>query len=220
MKRNVFFVLVMGLVASVFAQQTPQPQFAAGTWASLNGRYYQNDEKAPLAKANIQVPQKGSMLYDFNVRYEGGGEDGHGGFGVHIFVDRPYNGASWGSGNSYLLWLNYDEKPLDNTIPVGLSGQLYRSYSNTRMELLQSVDLNEYLPILLYNVSLNTIISFRIWVNGDTGEIRIYDPGNPLKYYLIELDKRVLPLQGDWVSVRTNRIKLSFAPGLVSLSGM
>jgi hypothetical protein len=212
-------MLVMGLAASAFAQQLPQPQYASGKWTVENGRYFQNDEKAPLAKANVQVPQRGSMLYDFNVRYESGAEDGHGGFGVHLFVDRAFNGASWGSGNSYLLWLNYDEKPQDSRIPAGLSAQVYRSYSNTRMELVHSIDLNQqYLNLLIG--SLNTPISFRIWVNGDSGEIRVYDPSNPYVYYTFTVDKKDVPLKGDWIAVRTNSIKLSFAPGLAVLAGM
>jgi hypothetical protein len=159
------------------------------------------------------------MLYDFNVKYESGVEDGHGGFGVHLFVDRAFNGASWGSGNSYLLWLNYDEKPVDSKIPVGLSAQVYRSYSNTRMELIESISLNQYLDLLAYN--LDNPISFRIWVNGDTGEVRVYDPSNPSLYYVFTVDKKELPLKGDWIAVRTNSIKLSFAPGLASvLAGM
>ncbi|MDR3303229.1 MAG: hypothetical protein LBS86_02330 [Treponema sp.] len=219
MKRIIFSMLVMGLAVSAFAQvQLPQPQYASGKWAVENGRYYQNDENAPLAKANIQVPQRGSMLFDFNVRYESGAEDGHGGFGVHLFVDRAYNGPSWGSGNSYLLWLNYDEKPVDSRIPAGLSAQVYRSYSNTRMDLVQSIDLNQYMNQLVN--SLDIPISFRIWVNGDSGEIRVYDPSAPSVYYTFTVDKKDIPLHGDWIAVRTNSIKLSFAPGLAPAFGM
>ncbi|MDR0568998.1 MAG: hypothetical protein LBG87_07330 [Spirochaetaceae bacterium] len=213
MKRFVFFVLVMGVAAGLFAQQLPEPRFVSGKWSVQEGRVYQNDPDARLAKANIKVPQAGPMLYDFNARYEAGGEDGQGGFGIHIFADSAYNGPSWGCGKSYLLWLNYDEKPLKNSgIQSGLTGQVYRSLSNSSMELLYSVDLNQYADLLTAD-NLAEPVPFKIWVNGDTGEVRVYDPTDPYlsTYYYFNIDKKDLPLKGDWVAVRTNGLKLSFA---------
>ncbi|MDR2534713.1 MAG: hypothetical protein LBD29_01610 [Treponema sp.] len=214
MKRLVFFVLVIGTAVGLVAQQLPEHYFASGSWSIQGDRVYQNDANARIAKVNIRAPQSGSMLYDFNARYEAGAEDGQGGFGIHIFADSAFNGPSWGAGSSYLLWLNYDEKPLNNSgIPAGLSGQVYRSYSNTRMDLLYSVDLNQYADLLTPD-NLAYPVSFRIWVNGDTGEVRIYDPTDPYfsTYYYFNVDKKDIPLKGDWVVVRTNGIKLSFAP--------
>ncbi|MDR1957278.1 MAG: hypothetical protein LBQ30_10565 [Treponema sp.] len=213
MKRLVFFLLVLGMGASLFAQiQLPEHRFASGDWSISGNRVYQNDAKARLAKANIKVPQSGSMLYDFNVRYESGAEDGHGGFGLHIFADTAYNGPSWGSGKSYLLWLNYDENPQSKAIPKGLSGQVYRSYTNSWMDLVESIDLNQFADLLTTD-NLAEPVSFRIWVNGDTGEIRVYDPTDPYlsTYYYFNLDQKDLPLKGEWVALRTNGIKLSFA---------
>ena len=116
MKRPIFFLLAMGVTAALSAQiQLPEHTFAtgnsSGNWTISGGRVYQNDANARLAKVNIRAPQSGSMLYEFTVRYEGGSEDGHGGFGIHLFGDTVVNTVSWGSGNSYLLWLNYDENP-------------------------------------------------------------------------------------------------------------
>lgn len=213
MKRFVFFLLVMGIGVSLFAQiQLPEHRFASGDWSISGDRVYQNDVNARLAKVNIQVPQSGSMLYEFNVRYESGAEDGHGGFGLHIFADKVYNGPSWGSGNSYLLWLNYDENPLSTSIPKGLSGQVYHSYTNSRMDLVHSIDLSQFEDLLTAE-NLAEAVSFKIWVNGDTGEVRIYDPTDPYlaTYYYFNIDKKDLPLKGDWVALRTNGIKLSFA---------
>ena len=210
MKRFVFFVLLVGVAMSLFAQtQIPEYRFASGNWRFTGPRLYQNDARARLAKVNLRVPQSGAMIYEFSAKYEGGVEDGHGGFGLHIFVDSSYNGPSWGAGRSYLLWLNYDEAPITRGIPRGLSAQVYRSFDNSRMDLVESVSLNQYLPLLTWE-ELQNPIPFKIEANGDTGEIRIYDPSNPDTYYYYYIDRRELPLRGNWVSLRTNGIKLSF----------
>ncbi|GHV34085.1 hypothetical protein AGMMS4952_26400 [Spirochaetia bacterium] len=104
MKKIVFFLFAVGITFSVYAQnQIPEYRFAAGRWGFTGDRLFQNDAGARLAKVNFKVPQSGSMLYEFNIRYEGGAEDGHGGVGIHVFSDTAYNGASWGCGKSYLL---------------------------------------------------------------------------------------------------------------------
>jgi len=213
MKRSVFFILAMGVAMSIFAQaKVPDYTFASGSWRFIGPRLYQNDANAYLAKVNFKAPQSGSMLYNFNVRYEGGAEDGHGGVGIHIFADSAFNKASWGAGKSYLLWLNYDKKPRSKDIPAGLSAQIYRSLSNSRMELIDSIPLTSYEP-LLTKENLASPITFRIIADGDTGEVRIYDPTDPnnRKYFYFFIDKKDLPLKGSYVVLRTNGIKLSFA---------
>jgi hypothetical protein len=216
MKRFGIFLAVIGLVSGAYAQsKIPEHYFAAGTWQFVGERLFQNDAKAGLAKVNFKVSQSGAMLYEFNVRYEGGAEDGRGGFGLHIFGDTAINKASWGSGNSYLLWLNYDENPGTKSIPKGLSAQVYRSYSHSRMELVDSVDLNKY-AYLLTKENLSAPVPVRLIVNGDTGEVRISDPRDPrLKdYFYFYLDLKGVPLKGDYVVLRTNGMALSFAMGL------
>jgi hypothetical protein len=211
MKRFIVFLLIFS-AASLFAQaQLPEYHFAAGSWVLSGDRLYQNDARSGLAKVNIRAPQRGSMAYEFAVRYESGAEDGHGGFGFHVFNDKVYNGPSWGSGSSYLLWLNYDEKPIVKGIPKGLSAQVYRSYTNSRMELVQSVDLNQFTPLLTAE-NLSSPVPLRIFVNGDTGEVRAYDPtdGSGSTYYYFYIDKKDLPLRGDWIALRTNGMRLSF----------
>jgi len=224
MKRFVFFVLVIGIAMSISAQtmvpqfmpassaKVPEYTFASGSWSFVGLRLYQNDAKAGLAKVNFKVPQSGIMLYEFNVRYEGGAEDGHGGVGIHIFMDNAFNSVSWGAGKSWLLWLNYDEKPLSKDIPAGLSAQIYRSISNSRMDLIQSIPLASY-ERFLTDENLAYPITFRIIANGDTGEIRVYDPTDPNNrtYFYFFIDKKDLPLKGGYVALRTNGIKLSFA---------
>ena len=216
MKRFVLFLLVLGLGVSLFAQvQLPEHHFASGNWGFLGSRVFQNDANARLAKVNIRAPQSGPMIYEFNVRYEDGIQDGHGGFGIHIFANDVIHRASWGSGASYLLWLNYDEKPITRGIPRGFSAQIYRSYTNSRMELVESFDLNQYAHLLTWENVANPVPA-KIWVNGDTGEVRVYDPTDPdLQYYFFFfLNRRDLPLRGNWVSIRTNGLKLSFGLGL------
>jgi hypothetical protein len=191
----------------------PEHHFAAGNWAVTGNRLFQNNASSGLAKVNIRAPQSGPMIYEFNVRYEDGIEDGHGGFGIHLFANNVVNVASWGSGSSYLLWLNYDENPVTQGFVKGFSAQVYRSISNSEMVLVDSYDLNEYIDLLTYeNCAANTVPA-KIWVDGNTGEVRVYDPTDPelLDYFYLFLPTR--NLRGDWVSLRTNGLKLSFATG-------
>ena len=216
MKRFVLFLLVLGVGVSLFAQQLPEYAFASGDWRLVGDRLFQNDVNARLAKVNINVPQSGPMIYEFNVRYEDGIQDGHGGFGVHVFANDVMNKASWGSGVSYLFWLNYDEHPITKGIPAGFSAQVYRSYTNSRMELVQSVDLNQYAYLLTKENCQDHTVPIRLWIDGSTGEVRLYDPTDPDDgfYFYYFVDKKDLPLKGNWISLRTNGISLSFGQGL------
>ena len=211
MKRMVLVLALLAVGTLVFAQaDLPEHRFVSGRWALSGDRLYQNDENARLAKVNIRVPQEGAMIYEFDARYEGGAEDGHGGFGFHVFVDAPHNNVSWGAGQSYLIWLNYDEKPLIKDIPAGLSAQIYRSVSNSQMDLIQSYNLNEYADLLTYE-NLAEPIPFKIIVNGNTGEVQVYDPTeNNEYYYVLNLGNRT-PLRGNWLVLRTNGMRVSFS---------
>jgi len=212
MKRMVLAFVLMTVGLYVYAQsRLPDFRPAAGRWSILGTRLYQNDENARLAKVNIPAIQNYEITYyEFNARYEGGAEDGHGGFGLHIFVDAAYNGESWGAGQSYLLWLNYDENPIDRAIHRGLSAQIYRSTSNSQMELIESFDLNGYANLLTPE-NLSQPVNFIILANTNTGELRINDPIDTDIYYVFYLDRRYLPLRGNWVALRTNGMKMSFS---------
>jgi hypothetical protein len=213
MKRFILFVLVMVIAMPIFAQvEVPEYTFASGSWRFIDSRLYQNDDKASFARANFKVPQSGIMLYEFDLRYEGGAEDGHGGVGIHIFMDSAVNRATWGAGKSWLLWLNYDTKPVSKDIPAGLSAQVYRSISNAQMDLVHSISLASY-ERFLTKENLASPITFRIIANGDTGEVRVYDPTDPnnRKYFYFIIDKKDLPLKGGFVALRTNGMKVSFA---------
>ena len=209
MKRLILFLLVLGMGVSLFAQvQLPEHYFASGNW-SMSNRLFQNDVNARLAKVNIYAPQSGPMIYEFDMRYERGIEDGHGGFGLHIFANDVYNGASWGSGTSYLLWLNYDDNPITPGIPRGFSAQVYRSTSNSTMDLVQSFSMSEY-EYFLTEENFRDPLPIKIWVDGNSGEVRVYDPTDDNYYWYFYLDSKDLPLRGNWVSLRTNGISLSF----------
>jgi hypothetical protein len=222
MKKMLFWGMVFVAAASLSAQnvtvrEVPPIEYArdAGDWHFTGPRLLQDDASARLAKVNLNVPQEGEVYYEFNARYEGGAEDGHGGFGIHILGDSRLDYPSWGSGKSYLLWLNYDERPISADIPSGLSAQVYRSDSHSEMTLLYSRDLNEYLPFL-DEAALSENVPFRITANGDTGEVRVYDPTEDLEsvYYVFNIDRSALPVKGNWIALRSNGMKVSFGIGL------
>jgi hypothetical protein len=215
MKKTVFFLMALGVVFSAQAQQIPEYRIGDGTWVlnRVDGRLYQNDEEAGLAKANFLVPQSGPMLYEFNVRYEGRTDDTHAGFGIHLFVDEALNAPSWGSGQSWLLWLNYDENPVSADIPAGLSAQVYRSDSQAEMELVNSVDLNEY-AYLLTPENLAVKVPVKLYMDPVDGEIRAYDPIDADYYYYFYIDPASVKNGSNWVTLRTNSMKASFGLGL------
>jgi len=222
MKRFILVLLVMGLAVSLSAQQAdlPEHHFAtgSGSWAFVGERLFQNevDANARLAKVNFRIPQNGPMIYEFTVRYEDSLYKTHAGFGIHIFANGVHNYASWGSGTSYLLWLNYDENPIPGMgIPAGLSAQVYRSLSNSRMELVESIDLNHYIDYLTLE-NLSCAVPFRIWADGNTGEVRVYNPTDPemRSFYYFFIGQENLPLSGEWVTLRVNGARFSFGMGL------
>ena len=80
------------------------------------------------------------------------------------------------------------------------------------MDLIQSFDLNDLDHLLtLENWAYNSV-PFQIWVDGDTGEVRFTDPSDFNFYYQTYLPTR--NLSGNWISLRTNGLSLSFGEGL------
>ena len=215
MKYLFISLLIIGLAAPLFAQtDVPAHTFAFGDWSFDGPRLYQNDTDAAFAKVMIRIPQYDAMIYEFNIKYEGGAEDGHGGVGIHLYVDNTAPAATLGAGNSYLLWLNYDVAPNDQDIPQGFSAQVYKSIDDDRMILLHSISLDQYF-YLLTEENLAHPIPFLIEVY-ETGEIRIYDPTDPEMrvYYHFTIDNEELPLRGNWIVLRTNGMRASFSMGL------
>ncbi|MBT3273888.1 MAG: hypothetical protein HN368_12090 [Spirochaetales bacterium] len=217
MKKTLAFLVILLLVgASAFAQtvvfqqgfsgQTMLPK-AHGDWEVKGGRLYQSDTEERLAKVNVMAPQSGDMQYEFNLRYEGGGfEDMMGGFGVHIFVDKAWDGKSWGNGNSMLLWLNYDASP-NAGYPAGFTAQVYKSTSETKMELIGQFDLNRY-AYLLNAANMSVMVPVRIKVNGSTGSVWVEDPTLPGYGYRFGLGQSLG--RGNYVALRTNSLAVSY----------
>ena len=209
MKKFVFTVLFVTLVLPLCLFAADDYGFTYGDWEIRGNRIYQDDVETGIAKAWLAYPQEGLVEYNFNVKFEDGFvEDGHAGFGLHVFVDDPAEGYSWGEGNSYLLWLNYDRDPVSNDIPKGLSAQVYKSSVDWDMELLESVKLPGFDKIIS-NYPSDTKLPIRITVDGRSGIVKIYDPINAGIYYTVKLDNDK-PLKGNYVTLRTNSGAFSF----------
>lgn len=177
-----------------------------GEWKLENGRLYQKDQDSRLAKITFEVDQSGIMEYSFNVRYEGGAlSDRMGGFGLQVFVDDAHKGKSWGNGESYLLWVNYDQNPSYGQ--AGFRAQVYRSYTHSRMELLEGYDI----PLdqrVLQAENLKVNIPVKIQVNGSNGLVKVWDPTRPGTYIRFYLDEA--PGRGNYFSLRSNSLAVSF----------
>ena len=212
MKKMALAFLLIASGVFVYAQANlPEYYPVSGSWSVKDGRLYQTDQNARIARVNIPAPQNSDiMAYEFDVRYEGGAEDGHAGLGMHVFVDSAHHREAWGAGKSFLLWLNYDEKPVTSGIPAGFSAQIYQSLSNTEMRLIRSIDLNDFFSPMTED-DLDLIWPVKIVIYSNTGEIRVYDPIDPDLFYSMNLDRSVLPLRGEWVILRTNGLNASFA---------
>lgn len=156
----------------------------------------------------------------------------HAGFGVHLGVtDPPLRGKSWGNDESYLLWLNLDTMPetrRDDPVHYGFRAQVYESTDHVTMDLMRSSEMRrlfgdsrasidlvralEEIADRRFAVSdlqpyLGRDIPVSIRVDTRTGEIGVKDPTAPIRFYFsVDPDS----LDGDYVSLRTNRLAASF----------
>lgn len=217
-----------------------------GDWVVRGGRLVQQDADSVLARIDRMARQSGEYELEFTIRYVDGGyksmqdlEDGifHAGFGIHVGVEDPALGkASWGAGESYLLWLNLDTRPQtrrDHPEHYGFRAQVYESNSNTEMVLARdaalnrdpmldrvvvddymSIDIIEALRAWGVDLSVNDIgryldqdVPVNIRVNTRTGSIGVLDPTAPVRFYF-NVDPDVL--DGDYFSLRTNSFAASF----------
>lgn len=217
-----------------------------GDWVVRGGRMIQQDASEAIARADRMVAQDGIYELEFTIRYVDGGygsmqdmRDGvyHAGFGIHLGVENPALGrAAWGSGDSYLLWLNLDTRPQtrrDHPEHFGFRAQVYRSTSNSAMSLLRdrsvandpvlsryvvddymSIDILAALRAWGVNLSINDIgrylnrdVPINIRVNTRTGRVGVLDPTAPVRFYF-NVDPDVLA--GNYVSLRTNNLAASY----------
>jgi hypothetical protein len=161
----------------------------------------------------------------------------HAGFGIHLGVENPALGrASWGAGESYLLWLNLDTRPAtrrNSPEHYGFRAQVYESTSNTAMTLardsairrdpaISRVTVDDYVSIDILGALrawgvdlsiddlgryLNEEVPVNIRVNTRTGRIGVLDPTAPVRFYF-NVDPSVLA--GNYVSLRTNSLAASY----------
>lgn len=209
MKRKTLLVLwlTFSVLMSVSALSLDGFRYAYGDWDLEGGRLVQSDIKAGMARVDIPMIQRGKVTYDFNVRYEdGGAEDQHAGFGIHLFVDNPPEGKAWGNGDSYLLWLNYDANA--KGITPGLSAQVYKSISNSQMRLVADFDLNRFAHYLTAS-NASFVVPVKMVVDGTTGDVKLYDPMDDGYVYKFNLGNSV-PMNGTFISLRTNSASFSF----------
>lgn len=156
----------------------------------------------------------------------------HAGFGVHVGASNPPLGKkAWGNDDSVLLWLNLDSRAdTRENAPVhyGFRAQVYDSESNVDMDLYESPAVAEMLgsstmsidlveALRRYGVEdigfsdlapyLQRDVPISIRVNTNTGRIGVKDPTAPIRFYF-----RVDPekLQGNYISLRTNDLAVSF----------
>jgi len=75
---------------------------------------------------------------------------------------------------------------------------------------VDSFDLNDYAFLLTYENCVANTVPVKIWADGNSGEVRVYDPTDPsgAYYFYFYLPER--NLSGNWISLRTNGLKLSF----------
>jgi len=177
-----------------------------GEWTVLNNRLYQTDTQERLAKVNFRAMQEGLMEYTFDVRYEGGGlVDRMGGFGIQVFVDEAHNGKSWGNGESFLLWLNYDENPSYGN--AGFRAQVYQSVGHSNMELIDGYDIGLDSRVLTMD-NMKLTIPVKIQIDGDSGLVKVWDPTREGMYIRFYLNKA--PGKGNFLSLRSNSLAVSF----------
>lgn len=181
-----------------------------GDWKIVDGRLTQTSLKAGMAMANLPVPQSGVMQYEFEGRYIDGLQDQYGGFGIHIFVDRPLGKKSWGSGHSYLLWLTYDPKAYGGS---GLYAQAYKSTGHSVMGLMHKGNDYQIPAEILKGIDVNNLgkyfLPVKIVVDTNTGSVKVYDPLRANYYYRFTLGG---PLgKGGFIGLRTNSLAGNFS---------
>jgi hypothetical protein len=188
----------------------------SGNWRVMNGRLVQTDVNEKMAMIVVPVRQSGTMMYEFDVRYVGGGEDDYAGFGIHIGINNPSSRRSWGNGQSMLGWVTWDPRAYGSP---GAFIQVYESRGSTRMGLdtriFRGSDPVRYggvLPVrseYLDTEFLGATVPVKLMIDTRTGKGRFYDPFDPDRYfYSFDLGSPIR--SGNYFALRTNSVALSF----------
>ncbi|MBN1698674.1 MAG: hypothetical protein JW881_14255 [Spirochaetales bacterium] len=183
-----------------------------GSWTIKNGVLVQEDTADTMTHSARMVKQEGIMEYEFDCFYRGGLSDRYGGFGIHICIDSPTSGRSWGMGRSFLLWMTFDPKAYGRDDCFFL--QVYRSTSPVHMDFLHNKKGDEYPldPDILSPEDFtatgrdNDHLRFRIRIDCTNGKGRFYHPRKPEYYYPFDLDTVIQP--GMYISFRTNSLSI------------
>ncbi|MFW6368469.1 MAG: hypothetical protein ACOCZ9_01915 [Spirochaetota bacterium] len=202
---------------------------AAGSWDMVGGDLLvQDDTSELLARIDRPARHSGSYELSFNARYLDGGYasdaalragEVHAGFGFHVGVDDPPLGVrAWGNDESYLVWGNVDTRRRtreDYPEHYGLQVQVYRSNSNTDMELVESVDLGEEFGITADMIQpyLDRQVPVRLRVDNEEGVAYAYDPTDQSIRYRIPLPEEI---SGEYLSLRTNSVSIGFSDIVLS----
>ena len=215
----VLLVLFLSTSLAAFSQQLASESFsnlsgwsaASGDWKAINGRLAQTDTRETISVITIPVRQTGTVEYAFDVEYIGGGEDDYAGFGVHVAVNGPSKGRSWGNGKSLLAWVTWDPKAYGYP---GAFAQVYKSKSAGDMTLYPSGDIMEdgdRYPVLeeyLKYEYLDYNVPMKFSVDLTTGKGKFYDPkAIDRYYYTFDLGMPIPP--GSAFSFRMNSVALS-----------
>ena len=182
---------------------------ASGDWKVMNGKLYQMDAKERMAQLAVPAPQSGTVQYEFDLEYVGGGEDDYAGFGIHILVDNPAKKRSWGNGSSALLWVTWDPKVYG---APGLFAQAYASMNSGNMQLYPPRDIikqggNMPFPAEYVKTKyLAATIPIKIILDIDAGEMKVYDPLDMRYYYRFAAE--MPKTRGGYFGLRTNSLSV------------
>ena len=191
-----------------------------GSWKIINGRLVQEDVSPGLAKINRYVPQSGVMQYEFDVLYVDHGDDAYGAFGIHVFVNKPAKGISWGNGRSFLLWITFDPEVYGGT---GFRAQCYKSENHSTMD---EISTSEYyakggfeIPVsfVLDNIKyiylepeflLKKPVKLSFIIDSNKGIIIFKDPLIPNWEWSFVIGESIP--EGSYISLRTSSLSVSF----------
>jgi hypothetical protein len=141
----------------------------SGSWSVSGGNLMQNDAESKFAKFAVPVSQtRSELLYVLEGRSTNSGWQG---YGLHFLASDSKQGAGWGYGTSYLVWITRDQDHFRNEKTYV---QLYRSMSDSEMiEIASSVA----------DFSISGTNEVEVYVDKNSGNIVVSSDGERLFSY-------------------------------------
>ncbi len=141
----------------------------SGSWSVSGGNLMQNDADSKFAKFAVPVTQtRSELLYVLEGRAAGSGWQG---YGLHFLASGSKQGAGWGYGTSYLVWVTRDQDHFRNQKTYV---QLYKSMSDSEMiEITSSVA----------DFSITGTNEVEVYVDKNSGNIVVSSGGQRLFSY-------------------------------------